>query len=134
MWDCPTEQFARRYPHELSGGQRQRVGPARALAVDPPILLMDEPFGALDPLTSAEMQREFKLLRMRLGTTVAFVTHDITEALGLGDRIVLMDSGASAGVFSRKSLSGLPMKKRRPILISYRSSSQWVTSDLYVIS
>ncbi len=95
----PHEQFARRYPHELSGGQRQRVGLARALAANPPILLMDEPFGALDPLTRAALQREFKLLQKRLGKTVVFVTHDVTEALLLGDRIALMDSGASVGVF-----------------------------------
>ncbi|MGC2210181.1 MAG: ATP-binding cassette domain-containing protein [Candidatus Korobacteraceae bacterium] len=98
----PCEQFAERYPHELSGGQRQRVGLARALAANPPILLMDEPFGALDPLTRAELQREFKLLQKRLGTTVVFVTHDVTEALLLGDRIALMESGRSLGVFSPK--------------------------------
>jgi osmoprotectant transport system ATP-binding protein len=96
----PYEQFARRYPHELSGGQRQRVGLARALAADPPILLMDEPFGALDPLTRAELQREFKLLQKRLGTTVVFVTHDVTEALLLGGRIALIENGASVGVFT----------------------------------
>ena len=96
----PFEQFSQRYPHELSGGQRQRVGLARALAANPPILLMDEPFGALDPLTRAELQREFKLLQKRLGTTVVFVTHDVTEALLLGDRIALMESGRSLGVFS----------------------------------
>ena len=94
------EQFARRYPHELSGGQRQRVGLARALAADPPILLMDEPFGALDPLTRAELQREFKVLQKRLGTTVLFVTHDVAEALLLGDRIALIENGASLGVFT----------------------------------
>ncbi len=98
--DLPYEQFARRYPHELSGGQRQRVGLARALAADPPILLMDEPFGALDPLTRAELQRELKLLQKRLGTTVVFVTHDVTEALLLGDRIALMESGSLLGVFT----------------------------------
>jgi len=96
----PFEQFARRYPHELSGGQRQRAGLARALAADPPILLMDEPFGALDPLTRAELQREFKQLQKRLGTTVVFVTHDVTEALLLGDRIALMESGKTIGVFT----------------------------------
>lgn len=96
----PYEQFARRYPHELSGGQRQRVGLARALAAKPPILLMDEPFGALDPLTRAELQREFKLLQKRLGTTVVFVTHDVSEALLLGDRIALMKNGAAVGVFT----------------------------------
>jgi osmoprotectant transport system ATP-binding protein len=96
----PYEQFARRYPHELSGGQRQRVGLARALAAAPPILLMDEPFGALDPLTRATLQREFKRLQQRLGTTVVFVTHDVTEALQLGDRIALMEGGATIGVFT----------------------------------
>ena len=94
------DQLLKRKPKELSGGQRQRVGLARALAADPPMLLMDEPFGALDPLTRAEMQREFKLLQKRLGTTVVFVTHDVTEALLLGDRIALMESGASVGVFT----------------------------------
>ena len=97
----PYEQFAGRYPHELSGGQRQRVGLARALAANPPILLMDEPFGALDALTRTELQRQFKLLQRRLGTTVVFVTHDITEALLLGDRIALIERGSCTGVFSR---------------------------------
>ena len=86
-------QFARRYPHELSGGQRQRVGVARALAADPPLLLMDEPFGALDPITRVELQREFKRLQQQLGKTVVFVTHDIGEAFTLGSRIGLMQAG-----------------------------------------
>ncbi len=97
----PYEQFAGRYPHELSGGQRQRVGLARALAANPPILLMDEPFGALDALTRTELQRQFKLLQKRLGTTVVFVTHDINEALLLGDRIALIERGSCIGAFSR---------------------------------
>src|SRR2546425_11316805 len=87
------EKFANRYPRELSGGQRQRVGVARALAADPPLLLMDEPFGALDPLTRASLQKEFVELRSRLGKTVIFVTHDVREALMLGDRIALMAAG-----------------------------------------
>jgi osmoprotectant transport system ATP-binding protein len=86
-------QFAQRYPHELSGGQRQRVGVARALAADPPILLMDEPFGALDPITRIEIQREFRQLQQQLGKTVIFVTHDIQEALMLASRIGLMQEG-----------------------------------------
>jgi osmoprotectant transport system ATP-binding protein len=87
------ENFATRYPRELSGGQRQRVGVVRALAADPPLLLMDEPFGALDPLTRASLQTEFADLRTRLGKTVIFVTHDVREALMLGSRIALMDAG-----------------------------------------
>jgi osmoprotectant transport system ATP-binding protein len=86
-------EFAARRPHELSGGQRQRVGVARALAADPPILLMDEPFGALDPITRAELQREFSALARRLGKTIVFVTHDLREALLLASRIVLLEAG-----------------------------------------
>jgi len=86
-------EFASRRPRELSGGQRQRVGVARALAADPPILLMDEPFGALDPVTRAELQREFRALARRLGKTIVFVTHDIREALFLASRIVLLEAG-----------------------------------------
>jgi osmoprotectant transport system ATP-binding protein len=88
-----AERFAERYPRELSGGQRQRVGVARALAADPPLLLMDEPFGALDPLTRASLQKEFAELKARLGKTTIFVTHDVREALLLGSRIALMDAG-----------------------------------------
>lgn len=85
--------YGERRPRELSGGQRQRVGVARALAADPPILLMDEPFGALDPLTRAALQREFRELLARLQKTVLFVTHDVIEALLLGSRIALMEDG-----------------------------------------
>jgi osmoprotectant transport system ATP-binding protein len=86
-------QLQARYPRELSGGQRQRVGVARALAADPPILLMDEPFGALDPITRAELQREFRALQERMKKTVVFVTHDLREALLLGTRIALLEAG-----------------------------------------
>jgi osmoprotectant transport system ATP-binding protein len=87
------QRFADRFPRELSGGQRQRVGVGRALAADPPLLLLDEPFGALDPLTRASLQREFAALRERLGKTCVFVTHDVREALMLGTRIALMEAG-----------------------------------------
>jgi osmoprotectant transport system ATP-binding protein len=87
------DQFARRFPHQLSGGQRQRVGLARALAADPAILLMDEPFGALDPMTRAEMQDMLRDLMARLRKTVLLVTHDLDEALYLGDRIVFLSDG-----------------------------------------
>ena len=93
-------ELGHRYPHELSGGQRQRVGLARALAADPPLLLMDEPFGALDPLTRTEVQREFKSLQERLRKTVVFVTHDVREAVLLGTRIALLESGRLAGIYS----------------------------------
>ena len=87
------DRFAERYPRELSGGQRQRVGVARALAADPPLLLLDEPFGALDPLTRASLQREFADVATRLGKTAILVTHDVREALILARRIGLMHKG-----------------------------------------
>lgn len=87
------EKFAARYPRELSGGQRQRVGVARALAADPPILLLDEPFGALDPITRREIQQEFRSLQRRLGKTMVFVTHDVREAFLLASRIALLKDG-----------------------------------------
>jgi osmoprotectant transport system ATP-binding protein len=93
-------EMASRYPHQLSGGQRQRVGVARALAADPDILLMDEPFGALDPLTRDELQREFLSLQQKLQKTVVFVTHDLREALRLGSRIGLMEAGRLIAVLS----------------------------------
>lgn len=102
MVGLQPEKFARRYPHELSGGQRQRVGLARALAADPPILLMDEPFGALDPLTRGEVQREFQALERRLKKTVVIVTHHVSESLSLGTRIGLLDGGKLAGMYLPK--------------------------------
>lgn len=92
--DLDPDRFAQRYPNQLSGGQRQRVGVARALAADPPILLMDEPFGALDPITRLELQKQFHYLQRQLGKTVIFVTHDIQEAFFLGTRIGLMYEGS----------------------------------------
>ncbi|HYS27432.1 MAG TPA: ATP-binding cassette domain-containing protein [Vicinamibacterales bacterium] len=89
----PPAEFAARWPRELSGGQRQRVGVARALAVDPPIVLMDEPFGALDSITRQELRSEFQRIRHHLRQTVVFVTHDMDEAFALGDRVGVLETG-----------------------------------------
>jgi osmoprotectant transport system ATP-binding protein len=89
----PPLEYANRWPDELSGGQRQRVGVARALAVDPPILLMDEPFGALDPVTRAEMHGEFRRIQSRVRKSVIIVTHDMSEAFALGNRLGVLEGG-----------------------------------------
>jgi osmoprotectant transport system ATP-binding protein len=107
-------ELALRYPHQLSGGQRQRVGVARALAADPEILLMDEPFGALDPLTRDELQREFLSLQRRLRKTVVFVTHDLREAMRLASRIALMEAGRLVTLLSPKDF--------------VRSSDRWASA------
>jgi osmoprotectant transport system ATP-binding protein len=91
--DLPYKDYAARYPHELSGGQRQRVGVARALAANPALLLFDEPFGALDPVTRHDMQQQFLKLRRQYRTPSVFVTHDVAEALILGTRIAVLDRG-----------------------------------------
>jgi osmoprotectant transport system ATP-binding protein len=91
----PSE-FATRWPDELSGGQRQRVGVARALAADPPVLLMDEPFGALDPITRVELQREFRRIQAAVRKTTVIVTHDMREAFALADRVGVLDAGQLA--------------------------------------
>jgi len=109
------EKFMKRYPHQLSGGQRQRIGVARALAADPPILLMDEPFGALDPLTRGELQQEFQMLQKRLGKTIVIVTHDVGEALLLGTRIGLIESGELAGVYTPKEF----LRSQQPVAAAY---------------
>jgi osmoprotectant transport system ATP-binding protein len=107
--------FLKRYPHELSGGQRQRVGVARALAADPPILLMDEPFGALDPLTRAEIRAEFQTLQQRLRKTIVIVTHDTSEALLLGTRIALMEAGDLKGLYSPREF----LQSKEPVAVAY---------------
>ena len=89
----PAGEYAHRLPRELSGGQRQRIGVARALAVEPPILLMDEPFGALDTITRRELQHEFQRIQRQLRQTALLVTHDIDEAFALGTRVGVIDSG-----------------------------------------
>ncbi|MCU0444159.1 MAG: ABC transporter ATP-binding protein [Microscillaceae bacterium] len=93
MLNLPPQDFLTKYPHELSGGQKQRIGIARALAANPPIILLDEPFGALDPITRHQIQQEFKNLPYLKTKTKILVTHDIMEALALGNRIALMDKG-----------------------------------------
>ena len=108
-------ELATRYPHQLSGGQRQRVGVARALAADPAILLMDEPFGALDPLTRDELQREFLSLQQRLHKTVVFVTHDLREALLLGSRIALMEAGRLVTVLAPQDF----LRSADPLVSAY---------------
>lgn len=122
MVGLPADEFAARYPDELSGGQRQRVGLARALAADPPILLMDEPFGALDPLTRAELQKEFKQLQQRLRKTVVFVTHDVSEALLLGDRIALMESGRLHGTYAPQEFVTKPDPLVRRYVEAFRAT------------
>jgi osmoprotectant transport system ATP-binding protein len=107
--------LAGRYPAQLSGGQRQRVGVARALAADPPILLLDEPFGALDPITRSEMQKEFRALQQRMKKAVIFVTHDLREALLLANRVALMEDG--------RLIANLPVaefpQSREPLVRAY---------------
>jgi osmoprotectant transport system ATP-binding protein len=109
------DSFAQRYPHQLSGGQRQRVGLARALAADPAILLMDEPFGALDPLTRAEMQDMLRQLLTGLKKTVLLVTHDLDEALYLGDRIVLLSEGRLVASLTPDEF----MRSAQPEIVAY---------------
>lgn len=113
--DLDAGEFLQRFPHELSGGQRQRVGIARALAADPPILLMDEPFGALDSLTRGELQREFQKLEHLIRKTILFVTHDVGEALLLGTNIGVMDAGVLVGIYSPKEF----LAATEPIAAAY---------------
>ena len=100
--------YRARFPRELSGGQRQRVGVARALAADPPVMLMDEPFGAIDPITRARLQQEFLRIQERLRKTIVFVTHDIDEAIRMGDRIAIMRAGRLVQYGSPESILAQP--------------------------
>lgn len=102
----PPGTFASRWPEELSGGQRQRVGVARALAADPPLLLMDEPFGALDVVTRRQLQHEFRRVQSRLRKTVLLVTHDIGEAMALGDRVGVIDAGRLIWIGPPQDIAG----------------------------
>jgi len=108
MVDLPWDTFAERYPEELSGGQNQRVGVARALAADPELLLMDEPFGALDGVNRERLQEELIRLKGELGKTVIFVTHDLFEAMALADRIAVMHEGNIEQVGTTNELINKP--------------------------
>jgi osmoprotectant transport system ATP-binding protein len=112
----PAKDFAKRMPRELSGGQRQRVGVARALAADPKILLFDEPFGALDPVTRLDLQREFLRLRAELGKTSVFVTHDVREATKLATRVALLHEGQLAFLGTPNEFRASPHPEARAFL------------------
>ena len=117
------DTFAARYPRELSGGQRQRVGVARALAADPPVILMDEPFGALDPLTRADLQREFRELAARLEKTIVFVTHDVREAFALATRIGLFKNGRLIVLASPEEFAQADDSEARAFIETMRQDS-----------
>lgn len=112
LMQLPYDDYAQRYPAELSGGQRQRVGVARALYLDPPFLLMDEPFGALDPVTRYAVQKVFLELKTRLGKTIVMVTHDIREAMLLADRVAVMVEGRMVQVDTPEVLKKQPVDHR----------------------
>ncbi len=124
MVGLPRHDFARRYPDELSGGQRQRVGLARALALDPPILLLDEPFGALDPTTRTDLQAEFRRLTQTLHRTSVFVTHDAQEALAVAGRIAVLDSGRLAGVYTPREFLASSEQAVQPYLKMLRAARE----------
>ena len=125
----PPDQFSDRYPSQLSGGERQRLGLARALAADPPILLMDEPFGALDPLTRSRLQTDFRQLQRTLRKTVVFVTHDIGEALVLGDHIALMETGRVRGVYTPREFLTSTDPHVQEYLEAFRVNQQILGSE-----
>ena len=104
----PAAEFGERRPRQLSGGQRQRVGVARALAADPPVLLMDEPFGALDPIARRSMQKEFLDWKRRLRKAVLLVTHDLREAFRLGDRVAIVDRGRARQTGTPREILAAP--------------------------
>jgi len=122
----PYEENAKKYPNELSGGQQQRIGVLRALAGDPPIILMDEPFGALDPLTRENLQDELKALQKKLHKTVVFVTHDMDEAIKLADRIVFMSKGRILQVATPEQMLSNPADEIINSFLGKRLPSQSV--------
>lgn len=134
MVDLPPETFSTRYPRELSGGQQQRVGLARALVMNPPLFLMDEPFGALDPILRKQLQEEFLSIKKDIGRTILFVTHDIDEAFKLGDRIAIMDEGKIVQVGTPKELIFHPKNDQVAHLVDanrkYRHIESFTVRDL----
>jgi osmoprotectant transport system ATP-binding protein len=134
MVDLPPEIFSSRYPRELSGGQQQRVGLARALVMNPSLLLMDEPFGALDPILRKQLQDEFLTIKNEIGRTILFVTHDIDEAFKLGDRIAIMADGELIQVGTPEELIFHPKNKQVAHLVDadrkYRHIESFTVEDL----
>lgn len=134
MVDLPPEIFSARYPRQLSGGQQQRVGLARALAMNPSLLLMDEPFGALDPILRKQLQDEFISIKNEIGRTILFVTHDIDEAFKLGDRIAIMNEGELVQVGTPEELIFHPKTDQVAYLVEanrkYRHIESFTVHDL----
>lgn len=134
MVSLPPEIFAARYPRELSGGQQQRVGLARALVMNPSLFLMDEPFGALDPILRKQLQEEFLTIKHGIGRTIIFVTHDIDEAFKLGDRIAIMDEGKLVQVGTPEELIFHPKTDQVAHLVEanrkYRHIDSFTVQDL----
>jgi osmoprotectant transport system ATP-binding protein len=128
MIELPYEDYAHRYPRELSGGQQQRVGVARALANDPDIILMDEPFSALDPITREQLQNELLKLQESLNKTIVFVTHDITEAIKLGDRIAVMANGSIVQYDTPEKILKNPVNKFVEMFVGY--DRLWKTPEM----
>jgi osmoprotectant transport system ATP-binding protein len=127
LMNLPPAQFAGRWPDELSGGQRQRVGVARALAADPAIVLMDEPFGALDPMTRAELHAEFRNVQARMHKTIIIVTHDMGEALALADRIAVLEDGSLVACASAEAtLDAQDPRVRRLLDAGIFSRERWM--------
>jgi osmoprotectant transport system ATP-binding protein len=125
----PAASFATRWPDELSGGQRQRVGVARALAADPPFLLMDEPFGALDPVTRAELHREFRRIQAEVRKTVVIVTHDMGEAFALGSRVGVLADGTIAEIAPPARLARSTDPRVKPLLEPLFEAGAFVGRD-----
>lgn len=125
MVNMPYDEYAHKYPNELSGGQQQRVGVLRALAAEPPIILMDEPFGALDPITRDTLQDEVKELQVKLNKTIIFVTHDMDEAIKLADKIIFMDKGKILQIASPEQMLKNPA---HPIISNFMGKLSHSTS------